>query len=293
MKTVELRTFHKSLSELNNSFTHYSFVWNQFSLVYEKILKEKPEILTKDFFDTNPYNRKHNIRFGELDIEHSKTHESLIKGIFLLIYTHFEGYLKDLLQFARTVDPNIESLGSKIEDTEDDFKLIDKLLNRIEVSKNQLQSELELTLDYIRLKRNRLIHSNADNISRSLNDLIKANGKKLNDYWKSRLPGELQGIDFKSRDNANELSFSIIIDVINIFRGVSNDIDQLVIAKLTLESIVDRLIIPKFKNEQKKKINGIKTDRLVSKFKKYCQTEYSLEVNNDQIDILKSSIVQR
>ncbi len=293
MKTVELRTFHKSISELNNSFTHYSFVWNQFSIDYEKILKEKPERLTKDYFDTNPYKRKHNIRFGELSSEHSKTHESLVKGIFLLIYTHFEGYLKELLQFAKSVDPKIEPLESKIEDSEDDFMLIDKVLNRIEVNKDQLQSELELTLDYIRLKRNRLIHSNADNISKSLNDLIKTNGKKLNKYWNSRLPSELQGIDFKNKDNANELSFSIIIDVINMFRGISNEIDRLVIEKLTLESIIDGLIIPKFKDEQREKINGIKTDRMVSKFKKYCQTEYSLKVNNDQIDLLKSSIVQR
>lgn len=293
MKTTELRTLYKSLSELNNGFTHYSFVWNQFSNDYQKILKKSPEKLTKDYFANNPYKRIHNIRFSELDNEHSKTNETLIKGIFLLIYTSFEGYLKDLLEFARSVDSKIEPLESKIQDSDDDFILIDKVLNRIKVDKKQLQPELSLTLDYIRLKRNRLIHNNANSISRSLNDLIKFNGKTLNDYWKTRLPGELQGIDFRNKDSANKLSFNTIIDFINIFRGISNQIDQLVIQKLTLESIIRNLIIPKFKHDQRQKINGLETDRLVSKFKKYCETEYSLEINNDQIDILKSSIVQR
>src|SRR5687768_8361015 len=110
MKTIELREFHKGLSELNNSFTHYTFVWNQFDLDYSITLKESPDVLTKDYFKDNPYGRKHNIKFSVLDKEHIKTNNTLIQGIFLLLYTHFEGYLKDLILFARKVDSNISSL---------------------------------------------------------------------------------------------------------------------------------------------------------------------------------------
>ncbi|WP_299162833.1 hypothetical protein [uncultured Tenacibaculum sp.] len=291
MKTIELRDFYKTLSELNNSFTHYSFVWSQFNIDYSETLEKNPETLTKDYFETNPFKRKHNIKFSELDKEHSKTNESLIKGIFLLIYTHFESYLKDLFLFAKTVDNEIQPLESKIEDVDNDFMLIDKTFNRIEVKKEKLQSELLITLDYIRLKRNRLIHSNTENISKSLNKLIKSDGKTLNEYWNSKLPSGLQGIDFNNKDNANELTFSIVIDVINIFRRISNEIDKVVTEKLTENLIIEKIVIPKFKDVLRKKINGIKTQRVISKFVKYCQSEYSLTVNDKQIELLKRSIV--
>ncbi|RKQ42993.1 hypothetical protein BXY85_3612 [Roseivirga pacifica] len=289
MKTKELKNFHKVLSELNNSFTHYSFVWNQFNIDYSETLEKNPEILTKDYFDENPFKRKHNIKLCELRKEHSKTNESLIQGIFLLIYTHFESYLKDLLIFSQKVNDKIEPLESKLEGVENDFMLIDKVFNRIEP--NNLQSELMITLDYIRLKRNRLIHSNAENISNSLNRLIKKEGISLNKYWNSKLPSELQGIDFNDKKNANELTFSVIIDVINIFRGISNEIDNVVTDKLTKNSITEAEIIPKFKDAIRKKINGIKTERVVSKFVKYCQSEYSMTVDDEQIKLLKCSIV--
>jgi|GEM_PF-1166295 len=291
MKTVELRDFHKAISELNNSFTHYSFVWNQFSIDYAQILGKNPDALTKDIFNGNPFKRKHNIKFSELGNEHSKTDESLIQGIFLLIYTHFESYLKNILLFAKTADNTIGSLESKIEDEENDFMLIDKVFNRIGVNKILLQSELRFTLDYLRLKRNRLIHSNSENISKSLNDLIKPEGGNLNKYWNSRLPSELQGIDFKNKDNVNKLTFNVVIDVINIFRGISNEIDKIVTEKLTANLIIKTVIIPKFKDAQRKKINGLKIERVISKFEKYCQSKYSMKVNNEQIDLLKSSIV--
>lgn len=291
MKTIELKDFYKILSELNNSFTHYSFVWNQFNLDYTKIIENNPDTLTKDYFDGNPFKRKHNIKFNELDKEHSKTNDSLIQGIFLLIYTHYESYLKNLLLFSKTVDNSIKCLEAKLENVEKDYILIDKVFNRIGADKNQLNSELQFTLDYIRLKRNRLIHSNAENISSSLSDIIKSEGRTLNKYWNLKLPSELQAIDFNSKDNANELSFSIIIDIINIFRGISNDIDKIVTDKLTANQITERIIIPKFKISIHKKINGIKEERVISKFVKYCQSQYSMTVNDVQIELLKRSIV--
>lgn len=291
MKTKELKYFYKALSELNNSFTHYSFVWHQFNIDYSEILENEPDTLTKDYFELNPYKRKHNIRFGELDKEHSKTNESLIKGIFLLTYAYFESYLKDVLQFARNVNNDIKPLESKLEGIENDYLLIDKIFNRIGFDKKQFQAKLKSTLDYIRLKRNRLIHSNVENISKSLNDLIKSEGVTLNEYWNFKLPGKLQGIDFTKKDNANELTFSIIIDIINIFRNISSEIDKIVIKKITDNKICEQVIIPKFIDLQQKKIKGIKTERIVSKFKKYCEIDYSYKVNDEQIELLKRSIV--
>jgi len=289
MKTEELREYYRILSELNNSFTHYSLVWNQFSIDYAEILEKKPDKLTKEYFEKNPYKEKHNIKFRELEAEHKKTHDTLIKGIFLLIYTYFESYLKELLVFANKVDNTIEPLESKL-DYSDDYLLIDKVFNRIGIDKSEFKNLFFLTLDYFRLKRNRLIHSNVDNISKSLNYIIKNHGNELNNFWNNILPSNLQGLDFMDKENANELTFSIIIDTINLFRGISAEIDKLVINKLTIEQITIKVVIPAFKEIQGKKINGIESERLKFKFKRFCKTNFGLEINDDILELFKSSI---
>ena len=290
MKTTELKYFYKTLSELNNSFTHYSLVWNQFGLDYAETLKNNPDTLTKDYFTANPYKRKHNIKFGELEAEHNKTHETLIRGIFLLIYTYFEGYLKDLILFSIKVDNTIKPLENKLENIEDDFLLIDKVFNRIVVDKKLFSSKALLTLDYIRLKRNRLIHNNAENISKSLNGIIKSSGNELNSYWNGLLPSKLQGIDFSDKENANIMTFSVIIDTINIFRGVSLEVDKLITDKLTDIAIVEKIVIPQFKTIQRRNLKGIKFERLVSKYRKFCSSEFAINVDDEMIELLRSSI---
>jgi len=288
MKTAEIKDFYKILSELNNSFTHYSLVWNQFGLDYAEMFKT--ETLTKDYFKENPYGKKHNIKFGELQAEHVKTNGTLIQGIFLLIYTHFESYLKEVIVFSSKVDEKIKPLESKLENIEEDYLLIDKVFNRIGVDKTLFKKEYSDTLDYIRLKRNRLIHSNSENISNSLNEIIKSNGSSLNKFWNNLLPSDLQGIDFSSKTNANELDFSIIIDIINIFRGISGEVDTLITNKLTSRAITEKIIIPKFKTIQKRKLKAIKFERLVAKYKNFCNSEYSIEIDDELIEILKSSL---
>lgn len=290
MKTTELRKYYRILSELNNSFTHYSLVWNQFSIDYAEILTKRPEILTKDYFENNSFKRKHNIKLGELEAEHNKTHDTLIKGIFLLIYTHFESYLKELLIFSNKVDDSIVPLESKLENIEDDSLLIDKVFNRIHIEKNNFDNTVSLTLDYLRLKRNRLIHSNAENISKSLNTIVKNQGADLNNYWNSNLPSKLQDLDFSEKENANELSFNIIIDIINIFRGISSEIDRIVINKLTTVRIAEKIIIPAFKDMQGKKINGLTLERLEKKFKRFCVSDFALTVSDNIMDLFKRSI---
>lgn len=290
MKTSALKEYFKTLSELNNSFTHYSLIWNQFTIDYAKIILDNPDTLTEKQFPTNPYNEQHNIKLKELEAEHTKTNDTLIKGIFLLIYTHFEAYLKDTLIFANKVDNSIESLESKLENTDNDFILLNKVFNRIGIDQSKFKPDSSLTLDYIRLKRNRLIHNNAENISKSLNNLIKLNGSNLNSHWKNILKSNLQGVDFSLKENANEISFHIIIDIINIFREISSEIDRLVIEKLTVTQIAENVIIPAFINSQAKKNNNRKVERIITKFNNYCRVEFGLNVTDDILNLFKSSI---
>lgn len=289
MKTKEIRDFYKALSELNNSFTHYSLVWIQFNIDYYDTIKKDPEILTKDYFSDNPFKRKHNIRLKELENEHEKTNKTLIEGIFLLIYSHYESYLKDLLDFSRKVDNTIISFEEKLDEFENDLMLVDKVFNRLSISQYEIETELIDTLDYFRLKRNRLTHQNSENISRSLRELINSKGKILNGYWDLKLPSKRQEIDFGSKENHDELTFKIIIDTINIFRLITKKIDNLIISKLTKKKILENYVIPEFL-KNKKNNSKLPFERLTSKFAKFCMTDYAVAIDDEIIESLKSSI---
>jgi len=290
MKTKELREYYQELSELNNSFTHYTFVWNQFGIDYLETIKTNSDILTSEYFASNPYRRKHNIKLIDLENEHEKTDKTLIQVIFLLIYSYFESYLKSILEFSQIIDDHIKSIESKLEGVENDAILIDKILNRLSIEKSDLDSDMLNTLDYFRLKRNRLTHQNSENISKSLNQLLKSFGQNLNDYWDMKLPSKRQGIDFSKKENANVINFNIIIDTLNIFRVLSAEIDFRLIEKLSIKSIATKLIIPQFIDLHYKKIKHFSSERKISKFKSYCRTEFAYKATDEIIDLFKSSI---
>ncbi|APY06869.1 hypothetical protein BWZ20_00515 [Winogradskyella sp. J14-2] len=290
MKTEQLKEFYESLSELNNGFTHYTFVWNQFNIDYLVIIESEPETQTNDYFLENPYKRKHNIKFKELENEHTKTNTTLVNGIYVLIYAHFESYLKNMLDFARTIDSSILTLEEKSDSFEDDSVVVDKVLNRIGTSKTELENELFDTLDYLRLKRNKLIHSNSNNISGTITELIKSKGNQLNDFWNEHLPSSLQGIDFTDKENFTEITFSIVIDTINTLRKIALEINDIIIKSLSKESIINKVVILEFQNIHKGKINGLKIERKVSKFRAFCKSEFGMELDDNDIGIYKSSI---
>ena len=290
MKTEQLKDFYQSLSELNNSFTHYNFVWNQFNIDYLDIIKNNPEIQTNDYFKENPYKRKHNIKFSELENEHKKTDETLINGIFVLIYSNFESYLKNLLDFAISIDSQILKYDDKVDSSIEDSIVFDKIINRINIDKTNFRIELLDTLDYLRLKRNRLIHSNAKNISGTITEMIKTKGITLNNFWNENLPSKLQGIDFHNKDNFYLLNFSIVIDSINALRRIAEEINDAVIEKLTEEKIFEKVIMVSFAKSYGKKINKYQSDTKILKFKSFCKSEFGIEINDLQIEKFKSSI---
>lgn len=280
MKTKQLRKFLSNLSKLNNSFTHYTFVWKQFDIDYKPIIKSKPDELTQSEFSKNPYSKKHNIALKKLKLEHKKTHKTLIEGIFLLSFSYYESYLKSVLKFARKMDNSINKIGEKIEGEEDDYLIIDKVINRIRLDKTKI-SDLDLvTLDYLRLRRNSITHRNSKSISKSLKKLINTSGHELNQYWTESLRTGLHQIDFNSKKKLSKINFDFIIDTINILRTILEKIDTRIIETLGEELIVEKVIIPKFLRIQRKNLNHLSKERLVKKFISFSRLEYSTEIND-------------
>jgi hypothetical protein len=230
MKTRQLKILLQELSDLNNSFTHYFFVWTQFSLDYSQVITNKNNKLTSDIFEENSFSKKHNIALSKLNDEHSKTNETLLNGIFTLIYSSFENYLTDIYSVTKKVNNSLPELNDG--KFENDDVLVLKILNRLNVKQENLEVKNLITLDYIRLKRNRLIHQSSSNISRSLREIINKDGAVLNAFWNDILPKQLQEIDFSNNENANQITYNILIDTQNIFRVISIYLDQIILKVL-------------------------------------------------------------
>jgi hypothetical protein len=280
MKSKQFRIFLTNLSELNNSFTHYSFVWNQFLIDYNELIEEKPNDLTQDTFNRNPFVEKHNIKLGKLTEEHEKTNKTLIEGIYLLTFSYYESYLKAIMEFSCLVDNTIPALEEKLDIEENDNTLIDKIINRTRIDKSKVDLRELLTLDYLRLRRNRVIHRNSESISRSLNELIKNEGKILNEYWNKKLRTGLQEIDFYSKEKANDINFNFIIDIINILRIIIEHFDWQILNALGEEKVVKQVVIPDFLKQQGGKITQYTSERLLKKFKRFSKAEYVIETND-------------
>lgn len=291
MKSKELRTYHSILAELNNSFTHYNFIWEQFRIdfINDKGIEEDARLTTEVFLE-NTQVETHKISMNKLGIEHSKTKSTLYEGIFVLLFAYFENYLKGIMQFAIAVDNSIQNLDSNLSEDKPDKILIDKIFNRIGIDKLKLDPELITTLDYYRIKRNRVIHKNSESISRSLRDIINSTGQNLNSYWNKRLPKSLQGVDFTSTANANEINWNILIDTINSLKGITFEIDKTIIAHLTKKRIFNQIVLPKYLSILKGKARSTNIEKLYGMFEGYSMTEYGLELDDDLRNDIKSSV---
>ena len=287
MKTQQLKEFYESLSELNNSFTHYNFVWNQFNSDYLSIFEKNPDKFTNEQFSDNLFKRKHNIKLSLLENEHEKTNTTLTSGIFILIFSYFESYLKNNLSFANEIDSLILKYDDIFEEEKKDHTVLEKILNRLDI---KLEKQYADSFDYLRLKRNRFIHSNAKNISGTANTFIKEQGKNLDKFWNEILPSNLQGIIFSDRNNFDLLDFNMIIDSINILRKIAEEVNSKTIVKLGRQKILNSQIIPEFIEKKFKKINGYKIERKISKFENYCKSFYGIELTENEIESYVSSL---
>ena len=275
MKTLQLRTLLQELSDLNNSFTHYFFVWTQFGLDYKQIMVDNGDHLTLEIFKANEFAKKHNIELVKLDKEHEKTHETLLNGIFTLIYSSFENYLNDIYSLAKKLDNSLPELNEG--KFEKDDTVILKIMNRLKIDHKRIESNYLLTLDYIRLKRNRLIHQSSTKISRSLRDIINKSGDELNSTWNKILPKQLQGIDFASNENANLITYNILIDTLNIIRGIATYFDKSVLGMFQLTIFLTNEVLVEFKERNGYKNFNLTDQRNKKKFIGFCQTIYGFE----------------
>lgn len=286
MRTEQLKYFEENLSELNDCYSHYIFVWEQFSIDQSENLKKHSQKLTTEIFNKNSNSRQFNVSLDYLDNSHNDTQNLILKSIYQLAYGYFENYLIRLHQFGQSLNDEILDLQQKLE-TEDieDKKIFEKFFNRLGIDTEKAFEPLEIkTLDYIRLRRNRITHR-ATSAQGLLLDIINNHGNKLNEYWDDRLKNKTYKINF-SRKTVDDFDKLGLFDFLNIYRKFAAKIDQLFITKIGQQTLTN-YILGKFLSANEKSIKGFKDDRKKAKFKMYCKVEFGYNISDYELEEIK------
>ncbi len=93
MRTEQLQLFEETLSELNDCYSHYIFVWEQISIDQSENLKNYCQKLTTEVFNENSNSRQFNVSLVCLGSSHIVTQDLILKIIYQLAYRYFENFL--------------------------------------------------------------------------------------------------------------------------------------------------------------------------------------------------------
>ncbi|HMW95443.1 MAG TPA: hypothetical protein PLJ37_10885 [Chitinophagales bacterium] len=283
MRTEQLKYFEENLSELNDCYSHYIFVWEQFSIDQSDNLKKHSQKLTTEIFDKNSNSRQFNVSLDYLDSSHNDTQNLILKSIYQLAYGYFENYLIRLHQFGQSLNDEVLDLQQKLEAEDiEDKKIFEKFFNRLGIDIEKSFEPLEIkTLDYIRLRRNRITHR-ATTAQGLLLDIVNNHGNKLNEYWDERLKNKRYKIDF-SRKTVDDFDKLELFDFLNIYRKFAAKIDQLFINKIGQLTLTN-YILDEFLSANDKSIKGFKDDRKKAKFKMYCKVEFGYNISDYELE---------
>jgi len=269
MKTRQLSKFYTNISILNNKYAHYLFVWEQFNIDNKGSFINHSDELTTDLFKENKNSKQFNVKIKHLMESHESTQNFILESLFTLSYSFFEKYIEELSKFEKSLK-------------QEDYNKIkmERLLEELNIN-TFFSNEEKVTLDYIRLRRNKIIHD-AENTQKILKDIIVRNGKKLNDYWNDELRKGRYEIDF-NKQNISFFDKLEFFDLLNILRKISSKIDKLIIEKIG-EKVLIKYIKKEFIEENSNKIKVLKETKIQKKFLGYCKSRYSYNID---VKILK------
>jgi hypothetical protein len=131
-------------------------------------------------------------------------------------------------------------------------------------------------MDYIRLRRNCLVHADGRPSSKLLT-LIKTNGQQLNRYWQGTSV-QLNIIDFSACD-IGQFEEREIIDGILILRTLTKKIDQAVLTRLRKDDIL-AYILRDFQRDFAEAIKSKLRRRLENMFASIAKRRFNIDRND-------------
>lgn len=277
MRTEEFLDFDTKLSTINRNFAHGLFLSEQFLVDNDELIKSEPETLTSDIFKSNRYRTKFNYKLKNIPNEIIDYQKAAFESFFVFMYSTYELYTENLFHFVGKV------LGRTLRKIRNASYLDSIFINHGTLLSSHLNQEDIDTLDYIRLRRNCLVHADGKPSS-GLITLITTKGSNLNTYWKTTKI-KLNVIDFSST-KIEEFNEREIIDTIMLLRDIVRRIDYAVLSLLNKEDLIDFILISfkiDFRNDIANKPRAVIEKKFI--------TVVKMKLNIDKKDINFARIV--
>ena len=261
MRTKIAQDSLKKISSINRQLTHAFFIGEQFLIDNAETLTNEPEGLTSVIFSKNPYKDKFNCQLKQFKGVYTEYQDFLLISSFVFLYSICEQYQDDLFVLAQRIT---RSTYLKL----DKKTIAESLIVGLGSSLGQIEID---TLDYIRLRRNCLVHAEGIPNALLLN-LIAQKGNVLNQFWQQRL--NISTLNFSS--NAVEtLSENELIEIIRIIRYLISTIDGKVISLIGKTAVVE-FLLNEFRIIFVGKIHSRERKRLETMFFHFIQREFGL-----------------
>jgi hypothetical protein len=267
MRTEELRDFDKRLSAINKNFAHSLFLSEQFVIDNSELISSNPEALSGKVYTNNPYSKSFNYRLKDIPEAINDYRDSAFTSFYLTIYSTFDLYVENLFTLVSAILPK----SWRRPDNTPTLYAIFLYLGSI-ITNHIDQNELE-TLDYIRWRRNSLVHADGKP-SPSLSGVIKNKGRKLNLYWQNA-GIKLTAVDFASK-RIDQFHSREIVDIIQLLRAVAKKIDQEALTLLKKANILD-YILRDFKVDFAKEINERPRARVENIFAAIAKRKFDID----------------
>jgi hypothetical protein len=280
MRSKELLVLHQKISELNTHYSHFIFISEQFIIDNKSKIENNPDKYTSDLFPTNKFADQFKSRMEEIIYESERTRNFILRSLFILSYSQFEIYLRDVYSFARSYITILPELFSN--------QILDQMQKNINIKDPDGLLEMEFqTLDYISLRRNSIVHRDEKRAyQKTMADCIKENGTKLNKFWLEENNLKIQVLDFTKKE-VSRFEPMEVIDILNIIRRLSEKIDHLIITKIGVDNLY-KCLIKEFEDEYKpiQAWENKEREKLIKKFQHFARITFGAILTYDEVNNL-------
>lgn len=226
MKSPLISNFISKVSKLNNSMCFQLFLNEEISTqVSEATEKEKTYL--DEFYSCNRYGKMNHVSLSDSMQLFDRHRDDFYVSVLIRLHAYIDYYIEGLTEFLQSVNSTDFTINKG--ESHLDF------LVRCSKSTVNIDIEIVLTLDYIRLRRNRLIHDDGTTSSR-ITSIYRNKNRQLANYWNTTLRKSRSSFKIVELD---KFEFDELIFFIELARYSCRTIDEQIVSTMKIEQMYE------------------------------------------------------
>lgn len=284
MRSQQLLNFDSALSNLNKLLSFVLFEQDVVQDFFKNmILKHDDSCRVGDVYDSK-HSSQFNVELLDFEDEQCQSLKMLFSNIFVMMYTHFDTYIKDLISFAKECNPSLgsdDTLGTGVAGR----GFLKKFEDWINLPTCSFVVQQEFwTLSYFRARRNAIVHRYAESDAKGeYSKFRKDKGGLLNNFWKNHELIKVK-IDFRNNNSPYIFSAQDMVDSFVLLRRIAEKIDKDVLLAVGNTNLISHSYRKYLRMISKKQHAPWSDLKGREKFKRYLMIELDMDEDVDQID---------